>query len=112
MTERATAGGAVVAGLLVAGSWLCCLPLALGSLGAVVVGVAAQVGAFRGWISALSLVLLGAATAQAVRRPACSGDVCTTSRGRRIGLVLVAGVITLALLTLPYWASFVVYWSM
>jgi mercuric ion transport protein len=114
---RATAGGAVAAALASAASWLCCLPFALGALGAVGAGVARVLGPVQPWVSALSVALLAFAFFQAYRRPtgdcAADGRCALPARVRRTRQFLwIAALASLLLTTIPYWLNWVIYWTL
>lgn len=110
-------GGAVLAALAAAASWLCCLPLALGVLSSGAAGAATVLAPVRPWLTAVSLVLLALAFAQEYwprRRDCDEASSCRAVRTvRRRRLILwVSALLVALLLTLPSWSSWLIYWSL
>lgn len=114
MEGKAPIAGAVIASLGSALSWLCCLPLAASLLGAGTAATAAVAAPVRPYLTGLSVLLLGFAF-YVLYGPAarCEKGQCPTRslRVQRIVLWAAAGL-TVALLTLGYWASWVIYWTL
>ena len=110
MRPSSTIIGAVLEALGSAASWFCCLPFVIGALGA---GTAATwLGSARPYMNGLTVVLLGLAFFQAYRPAArcCKED---EPRRRRHRMVLWGStVIAATFLATPYWASWVIYWSL
>ena len=112
----ATAGGAVLSAFGVAASWVCCLPLVLGGLGAGSAVLATALAPLRPYLLGASLLLLGGAFYQMYRpRPAAerSGSGTEGCDGkRRRGFLWMAAVLVLILATVPYWLNWAIYWSL
>ena len=107
--------GALTSAGTVAATILCCLPLATGIIGASVAAVGAQFVPFQPYLIAVSLGLPAYSFYQAYRRDAtCAAggcDVPTSVRRRRITLWCVT-VVVVGLLTLNWWASWLIYWTL
>ena len=114
MNTQIPTTGAILASLGSAASWVCCLPIAFGALGSGASIVAATLGPVRPFLIGLSLVLLAAAFFFHYRKPVAWGpDGCTPKTVRRQRVVLwAAAFLTLSMLTIPYWASWVIYWTL
>lgn len=110
-----TVGALTTAGT-VAATVFCCLPFATGILGAGVAAFGARFVPFQPYLVALSLGLLGYAFYQAYRpgAAACVGERCDTSSTTRYrrAIVWLLAIIVLLLLTVSWWASWVIYWSL
>ena len=106
--------GAGASAFGVALSWLCCLPLAFGSVG-LGAALGAAVTPLRSVFAGAALLLLGGAFYYAYRKPVCDPDqACAVGSNRtrqRIVLWTIVAV-TVALLTVDRWASWVIYWSL
>jgi hypothetical protein len=113
MGTRAAAGGAVAAALGSALTWLCCLPIALGAAGGGVAAVATVAGPWRPFLSGASVLLLAVAAFAAwrARRRECGTEACPTRRRGWLWLGA-AALLVAALLTLPRWSSWLIYWSL
>ena len=110
--SKATASGALGLALASALGWLCCLPIASGAFGIVLAAFAAAVGPWWPVLASASLVLLVVAIVQALwAGGGPRSDQCDTqNRGQRHWLfVSVVGVLTFALLTLPWWSGEITY---
>ena len=107
--------GALTSAGTVAATILCCLPFATGIIGASVAAVGARFVPFQPYLIAVSVGLLAFSFYQAYRPDAtCAGDGCdvpTSLRRRRITLWLVTLVVG-GLLTVNWWASWLIYWSL
>ena len=107
--------GALTSAGTVAATILCCLPFATGIIGAGVAAVGARLVPVQPYLVTLSLGLLAYSFHQAYRRDAtCDGDGCdapTSLRRRRITLWFVT-VIVFGLLTVSWWASWLIYWTL
>ena len=107
--------GALTSAGTVAATILCCLPFATGILGASVAAVGARFVPLQPYLVAVSLGLLAYSFYQAYRRDAtCDTDGCdlrTSLRRRRITVWLTT-VVVLALLSMNWWASSVIYWTL
>lgn len=115
MRSRWSELGALTSAGTVAATVLCCLPFATGIVGASVAAVGARFVAFQSYFVAVSLGLLAYSFYQAYRRdPTCVGDACDvprTVRRRRI-TVWVVTVAVVGLLTVNWWASWLIYWAL
>lgn len=115
---RLSAGGAVLSAAGAMASWFCCLPFALGVLGATGSGLAYFLGPLRPYIMTLSVVLLGFAFFQSYRPQSVAdcgldGD-CSSPSGtarRRLFLWIAAGL-TLMFIVLPYSFNWLIYWTL
>ena len=112
MNSRIPAAGALLASLGSAASWLCCLPIAFSALGSGTSVVAATLGPVRPYLVGASIVFLAGAFFLHYRKPvACGPDGCTPTTVRRQRLILwSAAFFIVVTLTIPYWASWVIYW--
>jgi hypothetical protein len=99
----------------VAATILCCLPFATGIIGASVAAVGARFVPFQPYFIAMSLSLLAYSFYQAYRSDAaCAADGCDLTvslRRRRITLWCVT-IVVLGLLSVNWWASWLIYWSL
>lgn len=105
--------GAGLSAFGVALTWFCCLPLALGGLGLGAAALGAALTPIRPWFSGAALLLLAGAFYQKYRKPACRpGEACeVASNHLRQQLILwTIGAVTLAMLTVDRWASWIIYW--
>ena len=105
---KTTASGALGLAFVSALGWLCCLPIAAGASGVALAGIAAAVGPWWPVLAAGSLILLGVALVQAVRgRGGLGSDHCNARnrRKRQWLFVSVVGLLTLVLLSLPWWSA-------
>jgi len=108
LMTKTTASGALGLAFVSALGWLCCLPIAAGASGVALAGIAAAVGPWWPVLAAGSLILLGVAVVQGVRgRGGLRSDHCDSrNRSRRQWLfVTVVGLLTLVLLSLPWWGA-------
>jgi hypothetical protein len=108
--------GALGAAGTVAATIFCCLPFATGIIGASVAAYGARLAPLQPYLTAASLAFLAYAFYQAYRPGAvvCVGGDCDAPRPlryRRIALWLVTLVVCL-LLTAPWWANWVIYWTL
>lgn len=110
----AQAGALSVAGT-VATTILCCLPFATGVAGATLAAVGARFEPLRPYLSAISVGLLGYAFyATYSRNAACASGSCRAAaprRARRVVVWVVAALVAL-LLTVSWWANWVIYWTL
>ena len=105
--------GAALPASCVALAWFCCLPLALGGFGLGVAALGAALAPLRPWFSCAALLLLAGAFYYGYRKRACRpGEACEVASNRvRQQLVLwTIAALTLAMLTVDRWASWVIYW--
>jgi mercuric ion transport protein len=106
--------GALLSAAGVSLSWFCCLPLGLFGVGAAAFGVA--LAPWRPYLLGVAAVFLSLAFYQAYKpepKEDCeSGSECAApARRRRQRLVVwIVTLLTLALATTSYWASWVLYW--
>jgi hypothetical protein len=110
--SKATASGALGLAFASALGWLCCLPIASGAFGIALAAVAAAVAPWWPFLALASFVLLVVAAVQTSRgRGGLNADHCDARNpGRRRWLfVSIVGVITLALLSLPWWSAEITY---
>jgi hypothetical protein len=108
LMTKTTASGALGLAFVSALGWLCCLPIAAGASGVALAGIAAAVGPWWAVLAAGSLILLGVAVVQGVRgRGGLRSDHCDSrNRSRRQWVfVSVVGLLTLVLLSLPWWGA-------
>jgi len=108
---------AVLPALGVSLTWFCCLPLAVGALGAGFAAVGASLAPLRPYLMAASLAILGLAFYQAYkpRRVECApGKSCGigASRTRQRALLWIITLVTLVLLTTGDWSSWIIYWTL
>ena len=108
--------GALGAAGTVAATIFCCLPFATGILGAGVAAFGARFAPFQSYLAGLSLAFLGYAFYQAYRpgTSPCAGERCdvpSSLRNRRLAAWLAAVGVAL-LLTAPWWANWVIYWTL
>jgi hypothetical protein len=108
---------AILPALGVSLSWFCCLPIAVGTLGAGLATAGASLAPLRPYLTVASVALLGFAFYQTYkpRKAECApGKSCGTgaSRTRQRTLLWIIAVITLILLTTGDWSSWVIYWSL
>ena len=113
---RWAGAGALGAAGTVAATIFCCLPFATGMLGAGLAAVGARFAPFQPYLAALSLGLLGYAWYQAYRpgKVTCVDERCdipSSLRLRRV-TVWVMTVVVLLLLTVSWWANWVIYWTL
>lgn len=100
----ATAGGFAL-------SWLCCIPLLAGGLGVAAAGAATAVAPLRPYLGAAALIFLGIGFWQTYGHSSCTeGSACESPRTRRRWFLWLTALISLLLLTLPQWSSWVIYW--
>lgn len=94
--------------------WVCCLPLAAGLLGAGAAGLGARLAPLRPLLSVIALLCLAVAFRFAYRPSPCGPDafcrVSVSPRRQRAALWAVA-LVTLLLLSIPYWSSWIIYWA-
>ena len=110
-----SAGAAVLSSAGAALSWLCCLPVFLGGLGAGTAMLAGFLGPMRPYLAFGSLALLGAAFFGAYRPQEATAQPSPEHRGRlrrRRGLLWLAALVALAFVSVPYWLDWVIYWSL
>jgi hypothetical protein len=109
--------GAILPALGFSLTWFCCLPLAVGTLGAGIAAFGTALAPLRPYFTVAALALLGAAFYQAYRprKVECAPEAsCGLRKNRtrqRIALWIVA-VITVTLLTIGEWSSWVIYWTL
>ena len=107
--------GALTSAGTVAATILCCLPFATGLIGASVAAAGARFVPFQPYLIAMSVGLLAYSFYQAYRRDAsCAADGCdvpTSRRRRRITLWCVT-IVVIGLLSVNWWASWLIYWSL
>ena len=113
---RATlsSAGALTTAGTVAATIFCCLPFATGVIGAGVAAFGARFAPMQPYLATLSVALLGYAFYQDYRRDTavCVGESCNVfARYRRLGLWLLAVGVAL-LLTVSWWANWVIYWTL
>lgn len=109
MSKRETTwlgAGAVVTAV---GASLCCiLPVAVALLGVGSAALAATLEPLRPWMTSGTLGILGFAFYRAYRTAPCEpGEACAVPAGRRRQRILLwlAGAVALALLSFPYYVS-------
>ncbi|HSR67595.1 MAG TPA: mercuric transporter MerT family protein [Acidobacteriota bacterium] len=114
MDSKISISGSIAASVGSAAAWFCCLPFGLGALGAGG-ALASTLGPLRPYLIGLSIVLWVLAL-YALYRPerSCPEGRCASRRSlrrRRITL-WVAALITLGMITVPYWGHWVIYWAL
>jgi hypothetical protein len=105
--------GALLPAAGVSLSWFCCLPLGFLGAGAAAFGFA--LAPWRPYLLGVAAVFLSLAFYQAYKpapKENCeSGSACAAPERRWQRLVVwIVTLLTLALATTPYWASWVLYW--
>lgn len=114
MDSKISISGSIAAAVGSAAAWFCCLPLGLGALGAGS-ALASTLGPLRPYLIGLSVLLLAAAF-YALYRPgrSCPEEECAARRSlRRHRIILwAAALVTLAMITVPYWGHWVIYWAL
>ncbi len=95
--------GAIAAAAGYALATLCCIPIALGSLGVALAGAGAFFGPYRIWLGALAGLSLLAAFVQSYRRRCGPGDAC--ERRPAMGRLWLMALIVAALLTSSAWSA-------
>lgn len=109
--------GAILPAIGFSLTWFCCLPLAIGTMGAGIAAFGAALAPLRPYFIVAALALLGAAFYQAYRprKVECAPEAsCGLQKNRtrqRIVLWIVA-VVTVTLLTIGEWSSWVIYWTL
>jgi hypothetical protein len=108
--------GALSTAGTVAATIFCCLPFATGIVGAGVAAYGAQFAPLQPYLATASIGLLSYSFYQAYRPNAvvCVGERCDVPRSlryRRIALWLVTAIVCV-LLTAPWWANWVIYWTL
>lgn len=120
MSERGSVGlglGALLPAFGVTATWFCCLPLALGGLGAGAAAIGTALTPVRPYFIGLSVVFLGVAfyNAYGPQKPACGPDrscPVSTSRWRQRALLWIIAVTSVALMTVDRWGSWVIFWML
>jgi hypothetical protein len=107
---RLTTAGSITAALASAGSWFCCLPFAIGALGAGTGTFALALGAYRPLFNGAALLLITIAIGLTYQstRGCTEAAACRRARASRIMLWLTAAFI-LAMIAAPLWTSRVIY---
>lgn len=109
--------GALVPASGVVATWICCLPLASAGLGLGAAALGVALAPFRPYFLAMSVALLSAAFFYAYRprREACTeGASCRASAvpGRQQWLLWALALLTVGLVTIDRWGSWVIYWAL
>lgn len=104
--------GAVGSALGFSLTWFCCLPIAFGALSGSVAAAGNFLGPWQPYLAGLSLVFLGVAVGQAVRKERqCRAGTCPLEGRRRRWIVLtMVTIVVLIMITIPYWSSHVIFW--
>ena len=119
MSERRSVGlglGALLPAFGVTATWFCCLPLALGGVGAgAAIGTALTPA--RPYFIGLSVLFLGLAfhNAYRPRKLVCGADgscPVSTSRWRQRALLWMIAVVSVAFMTVDRWGSWVIFWML
>jgi hypothetical protein len=107
--------GALTSAGTVAATVLCCVPFATGVIGASVAALGVRFVRFQPYLVTVSVGLLTYAFYQAYRRDAaCAADRCdlpAAVRRRRVVLWVVT-VVVVGLLTVTWWSSWLIYWTL
>lgn len=105
--------GALGAAFGVAATWLCCLPFAA-AMGAGVLAIGAALSPYQPFLALGSLVLLAVAFVQTFRARKCdeSGTCAVEPRRGPWVFLAVITLLTLLLITFPYWSASLIYWSL
>jgi hypothetical protein len=112
LMTKTTASGALGLAFVSALGWLCCLPIAAGTSGVALAGIAAVVGPWWPVLAVGSLMLLVVTVVQAIRgRGGLKSHQCDArDHDQRQWLFLsVVGLFTITLLTLPWWSAELTY---
>ena len=120
MSERRSIGlglGALLPAFGVTATWFCCLPLALGGLGAGAAVVGTALTPVRSYFVGLSMVFLGLAfyNAYKPRATVCGPDgscPVSTSRWRQRALLWIIAIASVAFMTVDHWGSWVIFWML
>jgi hypothetical protein len=109
--------GAILPALGFSLTWFCCLPIAAGALGAGMAAAGGVLTPLRPYFTVAAVALLGAAFYYTYKRrdtECAPGAGCGIRENRvrqQIVLWLVA-IVTMALLTIGAWSSWVIYWML
>ncbi|MCI0389920.1 MAG: mercuric transporter MerT family protein [Acidobacteria bacterium] len=109
--------GAILPALGFSLTWFCCLPIAAGALGAGMAAAGGLLAPLRPSFTVAAVALLGAAFYYTYKRrntECAPGEGCAIRENRvrqQIVLWLVA-IVTVALLTIGEWSSWVIYWML
>lgn len=109
--------GALLPALGFSLTWFCCLPLAAGALGAGLAALGDVLAPWRSYFTVAAVAMLGLAFYQTYkpRKTACAAtESCglRTNRTRQQVVLWIVALITLALLTIGEWSSWVIYWML
>jgi hypothetical protein len=108
---------AVLPALGVSLTWFCCLPLAVGTLGAGLATAGAALAPWRPYLAMAAVALLGLAFYQAYKpqKVECAPEKSCrieANRKRQRVLLWIIAAITLMLLTVGDWSSWIIYWTL
>ncbi|MGH9320096.1 MAG: hypothetical protein ACRD21_08835 [Vicinamibacteria bacterium] len=108
-----TGWAAMGAGVGVALTSLCCLPFAA-ALGAGVIALGVTLTPLQPYMAFLSVTLLVVSFVQTIRAPRCKdAESCKALSTPRRWIVLGAiTVVTLLLITFPFWSAYLVLWNL
>lgn len=109
--KKWTGAGALVAGVGVALTSLCCLPFAA-ALGLGLAAAGSVLTPYQPYLALASVAFVAVAFVQTLREPRCEdGSACDASSSRR--WIIFGGVtlITVLLVTMPYWSVFLAWES-
>ena len=104
---------AIVPAFVSAATWVCCLPFALGPLSASSAAFGVALSPLRPYLNAVALTCLAAGFYKTYRpRARCSmPSRCSAERSLLGAAVLwTSAIVTLGLLTIERWSSYVILW--
>ncbi|MCI0416056.1 hypothetical protein L0222_25050 [bacterium] len=107
--------GAILPALGASISWFCCLPLIAGSIGAGFAATGSLLAPFRTYFSILSVLFLSFGFYQTYKphRSDCGNDAHCAGRKKGLLQHLIlwfAAAVTMGLLTIQKWGSWMIYW--
>jgi len=109
--------GAILPALGFSLTWFCCLPIAAGALGAGMAAAGGVLTPLRPYFTVAAVALLGAAFYHTYKRrnTECAPDAGCAIRENRVRQQIVlwlVAIVTVALLTIGEWSSWVIYWML
>ncbi len=110
--SKASASGALALAFASALASFCCLPVASGAFGIALASLAAALGSWWLALASGSALFLAIAVVHTLRGVGAVGaDRCETSNRRRREWLFVGviGVLTIALLSFPWWSAEIAY---
>ena len=109
--KLSAAGGTTTAGALFLTS-ACCFPIGAGAVGAALGAVANAGWELRPYLAGLAILLVGLALYRTTRRVPCDEESCATPRQQRRTRIIVwmLALLTVVMLTFPWWSGRLIYW--